>query len=369
MRILHMIALGGRGGTGYTAFRLVRLLHEHKQNVKMALWPGTVLHELALKHGVPHTTELKMQPKFHPVSFVKDVFRLKKMIEDDGIQIVHTYRSPDYWRAAIAVLLCKNKPKLVRSRSIVVPVKQHLFNRWIHNHVTDCVLATAKLIYQNYENARKFDCSKVRLFLDGVDAHKYSPDNKNDFLREKYNLSEDTLIAGMVARFSKIKGYRYLLPSIKKLQQQNIHFFLVGFGPMKEEIESWVAENKLDNVTVIGEKVQDIDRYFGAFDLYLLTSIGSEGSSRATLEAMASGLPIVATKVGVLPDLIEEKVNGLLIKDRSEDEIIEAMTWCVNHRDELKTMGGQAREFIENNFSEERVIENLIAIYQELLGQ
>ncbi len=366
MRILHCIALGGRGGTGHTAFRLVQLLNEHGHYAKIALWENSVLHQRAKEKNIPYTGDIKMRPKFTPMSFISDVIKLKRLIEEESIEIVHTYRTPDYWRAAVAIQLCRKRPKLVRSRTIVVPIHAHIFNRWLHNRATDLVLAKATLIRDNYQRAKKFDMSRVKLFLDGVDTQTYHPANKSNFLRKKYNIDKNTLLVGTVARLSKIKGFDYLLPAIRASQSLPFHFFIIGFGKLQKEIEAYINKYNLKNVTIIG-KVPDIEKYIASLDIYLLTSIGSEGSSRATLEAMASGLPVITTNVGVLPDIVRHEENGFLIPPRSSRAIVQALNQFLQNNALVTAMGKKSRQIVEENFTEKQVIERLENIYKSLL--
>ncbi len=367
MRILHCIALGGRGGTGHTAFRLVQLLNKHGHYAKIALWKNSVLHKRALKENIPFTGDIQMRPKFTPISFISDVIKLRSLIDEEKFDIVHTYRTPDYWRAAIAIKFSRRKPKLVRSRTIVVPIHSHFFNRWLHNKATDLVLAKASVIVDNYRRAKNFDQSTVKLFLDGVDTKTFHPSNRSDFLRKKYKVSENKLLVGSLARLSKIKGFDYLLPAIRASQSLPFHFFLIGFGNLKNEIEQYIEKHNLQNVTLIGA-VPDIEKHLAALDIYLLASIGSEGSSRATLEAMASGLPVITTRVGVLPDIVRHEENGFLIPPRSSDAIVQALHNFLHNRTLLTTMGNKSRQIIENNFTEDIVIRRLENIYRQLLA-
>lgn len=367
MRVLHCIALGDRGGTGHTAFRLVQLLNRHGYYTKIVVYEQSVLHQRAKEHNIPYTTRLKMRPNFTPVSFISDVIKLKRIIDNEQFDIVHTYRTPDYWRAGISVRLSRRKPRLVRSRSIVVPVRCHLFNRWLHNRMTDLVLAKASVIRDNYRRTKVLDMSKVELFLDGVDADTFHPSQKNDFLRKKFNIPNDKIIVGTVARLSKIKGYDYLLPAIRASRALPFHFFIIGFGKMRKEIELYIKKYDLQNVSMIGE-VPDVEKYLGSLDIYLLSSIGSEGSSRATLEAMATGLPIISTSVGVLPDIVRHQENGFLIQPRSSDAIVQALNNFVQNKNLLQVMGNASRQIIEENFTEDIVIERLEKIYKKLLA-
>ncbi len=361
-----MIALGGRGGTGYTAFRLAKLLHEKGHYVKLAVWDNSMIHKWAEENGIPYTTEFSMRPKFSPFSFLVDIIKLKKMLEKENFEIVHVYRSPDYWRAAIAVKLAKNKPKLIRSRSIVVPIRDHFFNRILHNKFTDKVIATASLIVENYKKAKGFDTDKVILFLDGVNCHRFNPSNKSNFLREKYNITEDKIIVGTVARFARVKGYKYLLEAIKGLKDYPVHFVLIGIKK-DENILNSLLNSKLENITVITEKIKDIEKYYGGMDVYLLSSIGSEGSSRATLEAMATGLPVIATSVGVLPDIVKNEKNGFLIKPADSEEIKRAVLKFIKNPELIEKMGKESRKIIESEFCEEIIVKKLEKIYEEVL--
>ncbi|HOX08619.1 MAG TPA: glycosyltransferase, partial [Planctomycetota bacterium] len=304
LSIIHIVNVDGLGGTGATAFRLARLLAERGHRVLFCVRPGSVWIDLAAQTGLEISTELALTPGFRPRSFFRDLLRLRRMIRERGAQIVHVHRSAEYWRAALALGGRRDgapgRPKLVRSRGVVTPIAPHVINRWLHNRRTDLVVCTASVIRDMYQALPGFDSERVRLLQDGVDVGEFRPGLPDGpAVRAELGIPPTAPVVAAIARLAPVKGHRHLVEAARVVVglHREVRFLLAG-RPMSSDrtevaLRARIRELGIEKNFVFAGSRRDVPRLLAAADAFVLTSVGSEGSSRATLEAMAAGLPVV----------------------------------------------------------------------------
>ncbi len=167
---------------------------------------------------------------------------------------------------------------------------------------------------KGYDEAlRHHICAKEKLVLiyNGIDADS-APRHNNP-------PSPKTLVIGTIANFYATKGLRYLLHAARILKNHPLIFRIVGDGPERQALESFISREKLTNIELIGA-VSNTQTYLRQFDILVIPSI-KEGLPYALLEAMAEELPIIATTVGGIPEIIHNGENGILISPRDPERL------------------------------------------------
>ncbi|MFW9848210.1 MAG: glycosyltransferase family 4 protein [Candidatus Thorarchaeota archaeon] len=193
--------------------------------------------------------------------------------------------------------------------------------------------------------------SQFTIIPSGIDSDLYDVSKYNrDKLREKYEYNEKKVFLTVATLRGGIKGHKFLinaLPRILKLDDR-CHFYFAGKGS-KESLEQLAKSlDVLDNVHFLGER-SDIPELLISSDYFILPSL-SEGTPRALLEGMASGLPCIATDVGGIPEIITHEDNGLLIPPQNSEAIADAIEYLLNHPDEVARLGNNARQHVLHNY-------------------
>jgi len=209
--------------------------------------------------------------------------------------------------------------------------------------------------------------SKIGKILNGVDIHKFSPGGRGEARRAFGFLEEDILI-GTVGRLDPIKDQRLLLQAFSNLQGDGnkLRLVLVGDGPERGSLES--MREKLsckDRIVFLGER-SDIEYLLPMLDIFVLPS-KNEGISNTILEAMATGLPVVATRVGGNPELVIHSKTGLLFPSGDVKGLTEAIDFYVGHEEERRVHGARGRSEAEQRFSLGRMVEEYESLYTSLL--
>jgi len=169
-------------------------------------------------------------------------------------------------------------------------------------------------------------------------------------------------------RLDYMKGVHILLEGFKQLRDEmkNVQLTIVGDGPDRERLLNLSREKGIfDAVNFCGEAAEIVS-YLQKSSVFVLPSF-SEGLSNVLLEAMACGLPVVATRVGGTIDLIEDGVNGILIEPENSRQLYQAVKKILQDEVLAKTIGAQARKTVEEAFSMESVTEQYVSLYQTLM--
>ncbi|MBP9822419.1 MAG: glycosyltransferase family 4 protein [Candidatus Pacebacteria bacterium] len=201
----------------------------------------------------------------------------------------------------------------------------------------------------------------VVLIHNGLDPYKIDFLSR-DGARVKLGLSLEPKIIGTIANFYPAKGLEYLIDAAAQLKQENILWCIIGNGTNKAKFEKLIGEKNLKDKVFLASRREPAASFLNAFDLFLLPSV-KEGFPWAVLEAMAAKLPIIATRVGAVPEIIQDGTNGFIIEPRNPDQIAGKVMTLLNNESRAKEMGIQAHQrllFAFNIDSTIRQIEKLI---------
>ncbi len=185
--------------------------------------------------------------------------------------------------------------------------------------------------------------------------------------RAALGLPIDSLVVGTVGRLDPVKGQADLLRAFSRVRGHNRRAILVvvGDGPCRDELIALSASLGLaGHVHLLGER-HDIPRILQALDTFVLPSI-AEGISNTLLEAMASGLPVVATRVGGNPELVDDGVSGILVPPRDQEALAEAVGAYLRDPGLRALHGASARQRTVACFSLERMTSSYLALYRQL---
>jgi len=176
---------------------------------------------------------------------------------------------------------------------------------------------------------------------------------------------ESPLVIGTIAEWTKNKGLIYLIKAAQtlKLKEGEFDLILIGSGenPDKEKMYDYDKKYNLDNVRLI-EFIPEAVKYLKAFDIFVLPSL-KEGLPYTIIEAMAAEIPIIATKVGGIPELITDQETGLLIEPKKQELIREKIEWIIANPEKARLMAQKARQKAEQKFNLGKTIQKTKNLY------
>ncbi len=216
--------------------------------------------------------------------------------------------------------------------------------------------------------------SKTRQINNGVDCQRFHPPVEGDELPKDFPFkSGDHLIIGSVGRMDPVKdqltliqAFLLLLESVPKARQR-IRLVHIGDGPLMAEAKQLLELAGVSDLAWLPGARNDVDHLYRAFDLFVLPSL-AEGISNTILEAMASGLPIIATDVGGNGELVVEGEAGALAPRGDPEALAKALLPYIQDSSLIRAHGGNARERAEATFSIPHMVEQYAATYDQLVS-
>ncbi|MCL6453644.1 MAG: glycosyltransferase family 4 protein [Alicyclobacillus sp.] len=219
----------------------------------------------------------------------------------------------------------------------------------------------------------------IEYIPNGVDTKKFCalPAGERELLRERLGFKAEEVVVFCPRRWAPTKGVKYLALAVKESTETSsrpLRFIFGGsdydgFPAYRAEVLSILSETGSRNVDLLGDIPYDvISLYYQAADIVVIPSI-LEATSLSALEAMASGVPVIASDVGGIPELITANITGLLVAPKSPSAIAGAIKWLVEHPMEAQEIGKRAREYVLLHYSWYNVALRVQQTYRECISQ
>jgi sugar transferase (PEP-CTERM/EpsH1 system associated) len=216
---------------------------------------------------------------------------------------------------------------------------------------------------------------RVRQIYNGVDQNVFHPRRgARPELTPPGFIPADGLVVGTVGRLAEVKdqitlvrGFGGLLDTEPGLRRR-LRLVIVGDGPLRQRLELVVRDEGLNDLVWLAGDRDDVPELLRTMDLFVLPSLG-EGISNTILEAMSSGLPIIATRVGGNPELVDEDVNGMLVPAADPQALAQAIGLYTGDEALMRRHGEAGRLKVTEHFGWNRCVERYLGVYDELLGR
>jgi glycosyltransferase involved in cell wall biosynthesis len=231
-----------------------------------------------------------------------------------------------------------------------------------HFHKVDLFLAPSRELLQVPFPIR----APQHFIANGVDAAKFlHKPEKRRTIRQELGIDPDDSVAIVTRRLVDKNGVIYLARATQFLKNPNIRFIVIGDGPERAVVEAEFARHCGERAIFLGNKSHDaIVDYYSAADFSILPSL-LEATSISGLEAMAAGLPLVGTRVGGIPELIKDGVNGYLCRPADPEDLARQINTLL--AGDLRTMGQNSRKMVEKQFDWRQIAEKTLKAYQLLV--
>lgn len=178
-------------------------------------------------------------------------------------------------------------------------------------------------------------------------------------------LGENKIWLGTIGELHKIKGQKYLIEAISLLREiyPNILLIIIGEGEERKNLEKQIKDGGLENHVLLYGYLEEASRYLKAFDIFVLPSL-SESLGYVLLEAGLSEVPIVSTKIGGIPEIIEDKKDGLLVSTKNPSEIKDAVVEIIERKAEAEKRASLLYKKITSEFSLEKMLVETLNVYK-----
>jgi glycosyltransferase involved in cell wall biosynthesis len=209
----------------------------------------------------------------------------------------------------------------------------------------------------------------VEVILNGVPVDRFRPDSEaRARLRRELGIAPQAPVVGTVAVFRPQKRLHDWLEAARRIREAHgeARFLLVGDGPLRGELEERARQLGLGDAVLFPGLQEEVRPYLGAMDLFLQSS-DFEGLPVALLEALAMELPVVATAVGGVPEVVEPGVSGILVPPGQPEDLAEAVVDLLARPERARALGAAGHARVVERFSMERMLLSLEALYRRVL--
>lgn len=367
MRVLHLTTHLNMGGITIYIQRLAKSLQE--QGVETLVFSGGgMLEEGFRKAGIPlYIHPVRTKTILNPALYFQ-LQPLIRIIKKERINMLHAHTRVMQVLAGLAgrltgipvVTTCHGfyKPKLGRS----------LFPAWGVK-----VIAISELVQEHLEKDMKVPSSRIRMIHNGVDIEeldreylKLTPEQA----RESFGFPADAQVVGTVARLVRDKGHAFAIKALNILKNAypQLRLLITGDGPYRRELEKLTAELNLNDKVRFTGNVTDIARAYRAMDIFTLPATWREGFGLSIIEAMTCKLPVIATDIWALSQLIRREETGLLVAPSSEKALADAIERVLTDSAFAQRLGQKARLEVLSFFTMDRMAREVAEVYRQAAG-
>jgi len=323
---------------------------------------GSLVHELESVGCTVH--ELYKKDRIEYSLF----WRIAKLFRQENVQIVHCHNYGALFYGAIGSRLARTRGTVYTAHGVYSALRLGKL-RYARLVPVDRVIAVSADAREAALSAGPLRPGDVQTLPNGINTGLFAVDGNPEELKRELGVPEDVPVFGIVGRLSPEKQHDTLLKAMKLLATQvpGAVLIVAGDGPIRPDLESLATELDItSNVFFLGER-HDVPQLLQALDVFVLSS-RSEGLSIALLEAMAGGLPIVATDVGGNSEVIVDGETGLLVPPGDPEALAQAMAAVATDRERTRSMGELGRKRVNEIYSLDAMVKQYEAVYDGLLG-
>lgn len=222
------------------------------------------------------------------------------------------------------------------------------------------IIAVSRVVHDQLVETIRVQPERIQIIYNGIDLKRFSMRDRRWEDAARFNI-------GCIARLENEKGIEFLIQAVKIIREfiPYVRLIIVGEGGERRKL-TWLAErlNLKEYVQWVGYQ-KAIEKWYGYFDVYVLPSVVRESFGITLVEAMASGVPAVASRIGGTPEIVEHKVTGLLAEPGNSRDLADKLLYLYNNRESAKDMSVLARKRVEERFSLERMTRDFYLLFRK----
>ena len=292
--------------------------------------------------------------------------RLIRIISADQPDIVHVHsrRGADLWGAAAAWRM--RIPAIVTRRvdnpenPIIARLKYRFYRR----------IVTISDEIRRVLNAEGIPSEKIEVIPSAVDTQRFNPKCDREWFRAKFGLKPNHRTIGMLAQFIPRKGHRFLISAAPAILSHcpEAKILLFGKGPLQNSIRQQCSRLQLGDKVLFAGFRDDLERILPCLNVVVHPAT-LEGLGVSLLQAAAAGVPIVATRVGGIPEIVENGINGYLFEEGDIQALANRVINLLEDPIKSKRFGSYGRKKVESQFSIDTMVKSYLSIYRQVLAE
>jgi sugar transferase (PEP-CTERM/EpsH1 system associated) len=299
--------------------------------------------------------------------------RLGRALRRDGVELVHAHQYTPWFYATLGAAQGFSRPKVLftehgRHYPDFRRPKRVAMNKLLLPF-TDGIVAVSAFVRDCLRDHEGLPERRMRVLYNGIDPDRFDVAADRVELRREQGIGPDDPVVGTAARLAPVKDHATLLGAFREVKKRlpAAKLVLAGDGELREALESRAeALGIRDSIRFLGVR-RDVPALLRTWDVFCLSSL-SEGTSVTLLEAMASGLPAVVTRVGGNPEIVQEGVTGHTAPRGDAEALGDALVRVLRDPEAGERMGRAGRARVRESFTGARMIEEYHTLYRRLLA-
>jgi glycosyltransferase involved in cell wall biosynthesis len=298
---------------------------------------------------------------------------LAQLIKSEKIDIVHTHLiEANLWGRICAFIartsiVCKSEHAILPELWIRPTFKQRIyrFTDKVLDYFTDMIVYVSEYQRNVFTNG-KHDMSKHLIISNAVDQKRFTLSMSKPDLRNQYGFDRSNIIIGTVGRLVRDKGHEYLFEALKQIDSTKIttQLLIVGDGPEENRLKNLARELGINVLFLL--KRHDIAELMRCMNIYVQPTL-RESFGIAIAEAMYSGLPVIASDVGGIPEIIQNGSNGILVEPKNPTAIADAILELIKNPAKAAELARKGRDSVIVKYTGKIYAEKVGRIYEQLM--
>jgi len=364
-RVVYLAHTLAVGGAEEMVLNLVRHLPAEFDRAVICIdQPGPIGEEVR-NTGVPFHA-LGLRPGLRRPA---DVLRLQSFLHHSEPTIVHTFLLTASLYGRFAALLAR-VPIVIGTEVNIYARKRaahRLAERWLIGH-TDAVVASAESVREFYVDQIDADPDKVVVIYNAVDWSQLDTTMPRDEFRRQFGIPAGAPAAGIIARLTEQKAHRVLIDAIaSRPQLASLHLLVIGDGELRRPLEQQAERLGLASRVHFAGARRDLGNVLAGIDVFVMPSLW-EGLPLSLVLAMGAGLPVIASRVAGIPEVVHHEQSGLLVTAGDTGELSDALVRIITNAALGPSLGRAAKTFVVPRFGVDGYIASMTALYRRLLA-
>lgn len=334
-----------------------------KRRYAVEIWclaGGGAVAEWLIKEGV-RVRIFSWQTYHNPLNII----RLAMQLHKSQIDIVHTHGYYAGTFGRLAAIIAGISPVFAHVHTSDFTLsRRHCLIEKVLSFFTLKIICISQHVKGFVESQEGIRPEKTALVYNGTG--RFFEDAANDPLGGSEKLTDDDFVIVSVGSLVKNKGHHVLIEAVRMLclERPPIKVLIAGDGPQRSALQDLVDRCGLSSTVMFVGVVKDVRQVFGAADIFVLPTVHREGLSLAVLEAMQHGLPVIASRIGGVPELVDDSVTGILVTPNDPRILAQAITTLTDDKQLRCQMGESGRKKIDRLFRVERMVEQIESLYE-----
>lgn len=294
-------------------------------------------------------------------------YQIKHLCKSLSINCIHTHDSQAHTLALLSTVIFKNSTPIIASRRVDFPIGQSIFSRYKYNHPVVAKIICVSDAIQAIMKPSIRQKSKLCTIHSGINLDRFQNIAISSYLREEFAVPNGYQLIGNVSAIAPHKDYFTFVNTAEILIEQGVKvkFFIIGDGPEKEAIVNYVEEKKLQSHIYFTGFLENILPVLKSLDAMLISS-KTEGLGTTILDAFACEVPVVATKAGGIPEIVQHQKTGLTAEVGDARKLAQCLTLLLQDETVKSSLVKNAKELLQQ-FSREHTASKTLKVYRDIV--